>query len=477
MNRHMRETFGGDLTGAKCWEAFQDRSGPCETCYSAGIVDERGEATGLLVWEGESPVTGRRYINFDRAIRWIDGRLVRLQIAMDITDLARMQEEKLQLEKQLRQAQKMEAIGTLAGGIAHDFNNILAAVLGYAEIALDECRGQPPLDGYLGEILKASHRAKDLTRQILTFSRQAEIAPKPVRIKSIVHEAVKLLRASLPTTIAIKEDLDCDATVMADPTQLHQVVMNLATNAAHAMEKGGGVLSIALEEASHPSIPPDTEGDGEARGYVRLTIADTGHGIDPSIRERIFDPYFTTKDKGKGTGMGLSVVHGIVKNYGGEIEVDSIIGEGAVFRIMLPLQPLDQIPPDAAPPSAAVSGHERILVVDDEPQIAQVLTLMLESLGYQVTAFTSSREARQALEQRPHDFDLLITDMTMPELTGDELARAVLAKHPDMRIILCTGFNEHMTEDRARRIGIRRLIHKPVLRRTLAEEVRRALED
>ena len=237
MNRHMRESFGGDMTGNKCWEAFQNRKAPCDPCISASIVDADGQATGLHVWEGNNPVTERRYLNFDRAIRWIDDRLVRLQIAMDITELTRIQEEKLQLETQLRQALKMEAIGTLAGGIAHDFNNILAAILGYSEIALEDCRGQSPVDGYLSEILKAAHRAKDLTQQILTFSRQAEIAPKPVRFSSVVREAVKLLRASLPATISIREALYSDATVMADPTQLHQVVMNLATNAAHAMEK------------------------------------------------------------------------------------------------------------------------------------------------------------------------------------------------------------------------------------------------
>ncbi|MGD9330629.1 MAG: response regulator [Desulfobacterales bacterium] len=477
MNRHMRESFGGDCTGSKCWQSFQNRDTPCESCYSAAIVDDDGQATGLKVWEGENPVTGRRYLNFDRAIHWIDKRLVRLQIAMDITDLTRIQEEKLQLETQLRQAQKMEAIGTLAGGIAHDFNNILAAILGYSEIMLDDCRGQQPMEGYLGEILKAAHRAKDLTQQILTFSRQAEVAPKPVRVSSLVREAVKLLRASIPATISIREELHSDATVLADPTQLHQVVMNLATNAAHAMETKGGILTIALDEVPRSLNPDPANPMNDAGPFLQLTVADTGQGIDESLQERIFDPYFTTKGKGKGTGMGLSVVHGIVKNCGGDIQVESAAGQGAIFRIYLPAQEVPGVttePDDRASPAGG--NQETILVVDDEPQIAHVLQLMLESLGYRVVAYTSSQEALQRFEKTPHSFDLIITDMTMPNLTGEELSQAVLRRAPDMPIVLCTGFNENINEERARQLGIRRFIYKPIVRNTLADIVKQALK-
>jgi signal transduction histidine kinase/CheY-like chemotaxis protein len=478
MNRHMQESFGGDCTGKKCWDVFQNRTTPCDVCYSASIVDDAGQATGLYVWEGDSPVTGRRYLNFDRAINWIDGRLVRLQIAMDITDLTRIQEEKLHLETQLRQAHKMEAIGTLAGGIAHDFNNILAAILGYSEIALEDCIGQPPIDGYLAEILKAANRAKDLTQQILTFSRKAEIAPKPVRLSNIVREAVKLLRASIPVTITIREELHSNAMVMADPTQLHQVVMNLATNAAHAMEKSGGVLTITLADVELDLNQDTLIGLGGTRWFLQLTVADTGQGIDDALQERIFDPYFTTKPKGKGTGMGLSVVHGIVKNCGGDIRVESAPGHGAVFRIYLPAQNTVSRPLAKAPVPESIAGHqEAILVVDDEPQIAHVMQLMLESLGYRVTAYTSSREALQVFRDSPQAFDMVITDMTMPELTGEELARSVLEKRPDIPVILCTGFNEHMNEERARHIGVRRLIYKPIVRNTLADIVRNALDN
>ena len=478
MNRHMQENFGGDHTGEKCWEVFQNRDLPCDVCHRDSIVDDQGQATGLFVWEGDSPVTGRRYLNFDRAIEWIDGRLVRLQIAMDITDLTRMQEEKLQLETQLRQAHKMEAIGTLAGGIAHDFNNILAAILGYSEIALEDCRGQAGLEGYLGEILKAGHRAKNLTQQILTFSRQAEIAPKPVRLRSIVREACKLLRASIPATIAIHEELNSNATVMADPTQLHQVVMNLATNAAHAMEEKGGELTIQLNDVD---FTPDHDQAGDSDGsrrFLKFTVADTGLGIPEKTLERIFDPYFTTKHKGKGTGMGLSVVHGIVKNCGGDIRVESEPGKGTVFDIYLPSQ--DIIPPSAdqnqTRDDIATGNHESIMVVDDEPQVTRVIQLMLESLGYRVVGYTSSRDALTEFEASPSAYDLIITDMTMPDITGEELARKALKIRPDIPLLLCTGFNEHMNEERARALGIRRLIYKPVIRKSLADIIRSELE-
>jgi len=476
MNRHMRENFGGDLTGSKCWEAFQDRETPCLPCASASIVDDAGRATGLHVWEGDNPVTGRRYLNFNRAISWIDGGLVRLQIAMDITDLARIQEEKLQLESQLRQAQKMEAIGTLAGGIAHDFNNILAAILGYSEIGLEYTRGQSPLDGYLKEILKAGHRAKDLTQQILTFSRQAEIVPKLVRVRTVVQEAVKLLRASIPSTISIREALHSNAMVMADPTQLHQVVMNLATNAAHAMETDGGVLTITLEERELDLFEQMKRGQAGQRRYVQLTVADTGQGIQTPILDRIFDPYFTTKSKGKGTGMGLSVVHGIVKNCGGDIQVESEPGKGAVFHIYLPAHHVAPLQSEPSGKKMTVVGQqETILVVDDEPQVAQVMQLMLDSLGYHVITHTSSREALTAFQKAPQKIDVVITDMTMPEMTGDELTRAVLQIRPDIPVILCTGFNEQMNEERAHTIGVRQLIYKPIVRSALADAIKAAI--
>jgi signal transduction histidine kinase len=469
MNRHMRQNYGGDCTGRACYEAFQKRIGPCEECPKVKLVDSQGIPTGLHVWQARSPLTGRDYLNFDRAIPWIDGRLVQLQIAMDITELNRAQQEKLRLETQLRQAQKMEAIGNLAGGIAHDFNNILAAILGYAEIALEVVKHDPQLRIYLREVIIAAHRARDLTSQILTFSRQAEVEPRPMRLSTVVRESVKLLRATLPTTIDIRETIQTHATIVADPTQMHQVVMNLATNAAHAMEPGGGVLAITLEKS-----PPRL--GAKAADWIQLEISDTGRGIPAEIRDRIFEPYFTTKEKGKGTGLGLAVVHGIVKTCGGEIRVESRPGEGTRFIVALPtrdhnvhrLEELDQGP---APGGTA----ENIMIVDDEPQITEVLRLMLGTLGYRTQAFNSSRAALQAFEAAPHSYHAVITDMTMPDMTGVSLAQHMLKMRPELPIILATGFSERINEDQALALGIRKFLLKPILRRQLAEAVREVL--
>ncbi|MGD8241985.1 MAG: ATP-binding protein [Desulfobacterales bacterium] len=478
MNRHMQENYGGDRTGEKCWRVFKDRQGVCETCPVSQLVDADGHPTGLKVWEDQSPVSGRQHLNFDRAIRWTDGRLVQLQIAMDVTELTRIQKEKLNLEVQLRQAQKMEAIGTLAGGIAHDFNNILAAIIGYTEITLEVGRANEQIVKYLREVLTAAHRAKDLTAQILTFSRQAEVAPRPMRLRSIIHETVKLLRASLPTTIAIAEDIRSNTPIVADPTQMHQVVMNLATNAAHAMEGEGGRLAILLDDIDLEAGEVVIDGmDGVAKA-VQLVVQDSGKGMSPSVLDRIFDPYFTTKVKGKGTGMGLAVVHGIVKSYGGEIQVESQPGQGSRFRIFLPAADRPKSETNPSPlPGDAMGGSESILVVDDEPQIVDLLRVTLSRMGYRVSAFTDSLEALAVFEANPQNFQVVLTDMTMPGMTGEELAHRVLAVRPGLPVILTTGFSERINESQARRLGIRKFLYKPIVRENLAVALREALQD
>jgi PAS domain S-box-containing protein len=477
MNQRMRETFNGDFTGQKCWQAFyQYTDGPCTHCTNPKLIDAQGQPTGSCIWEGQNPINQRIYINFDRAIKWIDGRYVHLQVATDITDIKQMEEQRLRTEAQLRQAQKMEAIGTLASGIAHDFNNILSAILGYSELALDDALNAKSSPHYMRQILKAAYRARDLVQQILTFSRQTESKAKPIRIKPIVKEALKLLRASLPTTIDIQTRLDSEAIVRADPTQIHQVIMNLCTNAGHAMRSKGGVLSVTLKEV-HLDRDFTRHYPGTLPGpHLQLQVEDTGSGIDPNMIDRIFDPYFTTKQKGEGTGMGLAMVQGIVQQSNGAISVESEMGHGTCFKIHLPIidQEMDTISKlDVLIPG----GKEHILFVDDEPALASLGRQILQRMGYQVTTFTSSTEALSNFKKDPMAFDLVITDMTMPRMTGDELARKIMDVRPDMPVVVCTGYSEKISDPMIEQLGIKALIMKPLVRSEMALAIRQALDE
>ncbi len=382
------------------------------------------------------------------------------------------------LEAQLRQLQKMESIGTLAGGIAHDFNNILTAIIGYTELAQGEIDPGHPAGRKLKEVFKAGRRARDLVRQILTFSRISEESKAPVIIGPIIKEGLKLLRASLPTTIDIKADVAVGSeAVMADPTQIHQVLMNLCTNAAQAMRQRGGALEVSLK-------PVELDEDAAARyvelrpgRYERLIVSDSGEGMDQATLSRIFDPFFTTKKRGEGTGLGLSVVHGIVKSHGGAIGAYSEKGKGSTFQVYLPLladRVEDEEVIEAAP---VVGGRERILFVDDEAVLAELGQKMLERLGYEVTALTSSLEALRLFRTDSEAFDLVITDYTMPHLTGAELAGEILKIRPRTPIIMCTGFSERITAQKAEALGLKRFLMKPLVTRQLAEAVREVLDE
>ena len=379
------------------------------------------------------------------------------------------------LELQLQQAQKMEAIGTLAGGIAHDFNNILSAIIGYTELSLDDIEKNSSLYQNLQEIFRASGRAKDLVKQILTFSRQAKQEIKPVQVKLIIKEAIKFLRASLPSNIEIHQEIESGSLVMADPTQIHQLLMNLCTNAGHAMREKGGLLEIKLSDvtfgngfqAEHRELKPGS--------YIQLIINDTGDGMSENLVERIFDPFFTTKEKGEGTGMGLSVVHGIVGSYGGKIFVNSQLGKGSTFKIYLP-SVKRKMTPQAISEESMPIGNERILFIDDEPFLVQIGRKMLESLGYKVTGRTSSIEALELFKTKAYNFDLVITDMTMPHMSGDELAKKMIHINPDIPIILCTGYSTQINQEQALSIGIQAFLSKPVPKLDYAKTIRRILD-
>ena len=398
-------------------------------------------------------------------------------VIQDITDKKVKEEEHIKLLGQLQQAQKLEAIGTLAGGIAHDFNNILFPIVGYTEMLIDEAGEEGATRDWLNMILNSAMRARDLVQQILAFSRQQEQKVKPLKVDSIVKEALKLMRASFPSTIEIALDIadDCGP-VMADPTNVYQIIMNLCTNSYHAMEKTGGRLGVTLSRVEQ--IAEDVVGIGrEAGPYLCLKVEDTGHGMEKEVLERIFDPYYTTKDKGKGTGLGLAVVHGIVHGYGGAIRVQSEIDAGTVFQVYLPMIETEAPLQITESASDLPKGHEKILVVDDEEPIIKVIEKMLGQLGYVVTSYTSSSEALLAFRRNPEAFDLVITDMTMPRMTGDEMAVKMMKVRHDIPVILCTGHSEKITEEDVLALGIRGFLQKPIQRRNLAEKIRKVLDE
>jgi PAS domain S-box-containing protein len=406
-----------------------------------------------------------------------NGKELNFVFVKDITERKKAEQERLTLEAQLNQAQKMEAIGTLAGGIAHDFNNILAAIIGYTEMSIIDASEQSQLRHDLEQILAAGHRARDLVKQILAFSRmKPEQIRQPINIGPVIHEALKFLRASIPSTIEIRQHImDDDALALADPTQIHQVLTNLCTNAAHALEESGGMIEVGLDSVDLDPLSAPQFQELKPGPYLRLWVSDNGQGMSSATLQRIFDPYFTTKEHGKGTGLGLSVVHGIVKGHDGQITVYSEPGRGSVFHVYLP-RIGDEARPREMDASPLPRGEERILLVDDEENLVSVERRMLESLGYHVTARTDSTEALELFRKSPDDFDLVITDYTMPKMTGLDLATEMIRIRPDLAVLLCSGYTERITQETAGGLGIREFLMKPLKMREMACAVRRVLD-
>jgi len=458
---------GGAVPGAFCYATWGQRQDPCPFCL-APQAWETGQSQYLEV-EALDKVWDAHWVPIKEDLY--------LHYAFDIT--ARKETERTQrmLEAQLIQAQKMEALGTLAGGIAHDFNNILGAMLGFAELAHIGLPADSETGGYLENLLKAGDRARGLVKQILSFSRQEKAAQQPLSLTPIIKETLKFLRASLPTTIEIKTHLQAGkAMVVAESTQIHQILLNLVTNAAHAMEEKGGILAIGLRVV-HLTPEETSLYEGIAPGpYLELRVSDTGPGLDPETRERIFEPFFTTKEPWKGTGMGLAVVYGIVKSMAGTIKVISQPGQGATFLVLLPMVEVELAQAEHEIIRPLSKGAGRLLFVDDDVDFFQAGQRMLTELGYEVAAFGNSLEALQEFQAQPQQFDLLICDQTMPGLTGLELAAACSRVRPDLPIILCTGFSEIITSEKVRAAGVREVVTKPFDLRQIGETIKKVLK-
>ena len=394
----------------------------------------------------------------------------------DVTQQKKMEAALKASEEKIRQSQRMESIGNLAGGIAHDFNNILASIMGYTELVLLEVEKDSKFGDSLQEVYAASKRAKDLVKQILAFARQSEEEIKPVQPSIVAKEVLKFIRSSIPSTIEVKVDIKSDSFIMGNATQIHQILMNLFTNAAYAMENDGGLLEVSLKDSTIADSLDWKKLELRQGNYLEIKVSDTGTGISPEIIESVFEPYFTTKGTGEGTGLGLAVVQGIVETYGGKITVDSILGKGTTFAIYLPITKKHTA--NLAYKSESLpTGAERILLVDDEGPIVKMNSELLERLGYSVTTRTSSIEAMELFRSKPEDFDLIITDMTMPNMTGDLLAIELIKIRPDIPVILCTGYSKKISEETASEIGINAFMYKPITMGDMAKTVRKVLDE
>lgn len=458
------EIVGHTSEELEIWSKSEDRLRFIRMLSTNGFV--RGELFPMRAKTGEI----KQVLLSATPITLHNGLFI-LSTSYDIT-------EQRKLEEQLRHSQKMEAIGTLAGGIAHDFNNILGGIIGYSELITSHHIGKDhPAYPYLEGIIRSSLRAKDLVAQMLAFSRHHEQMRMPVKIESIIKEAMKLLRASLPSSITINTHIvPMEGSILADPTQVHQLLMNLVTNAAHAMEGTNGILNVSLRTAlfgledalPHPDLCRD-------KPYQELCVSDSGHGIDPAIISRIFDPFFTTKKPEEGTGLGLSVVYGIVKSYGGVIDVESTVGKGTAFRIYIPMTAAAAAQEQTGVESSVPGGRERIMLVDDELNLTEVFKVLLTDLGYTVSVFNDPALALKDFREHSGDYDLVITDMTMPHMSGTKFA-AELSKLRSIPIILCTGRIDRMEHKKDDRSGIRKTLKKPITINQLAIAVRQLLD-
>jgi PAS domain S-box-containing protein len=479
VNRWQEKMYGDavDQIGQKCYRLYRGMESPCPWC--AGLKTLETDAAHRRTFPYLTKGNQAGWIELSCfPLRNADGELVGIiEYSKDITEKKLAEEREAKVQAQLVQAQKMEAIGTLAGGIAHDFNNILGVIIGYADLALYETPADRAPRRHMQNVLDAGNRARELVGQILAFSYQTEEELQSVQVDQIAREVIKFARAVLPSTIELRQHIPASIRpVMAVPTQIHQVLMNLCTNAAQSMSEHGGVLEISLANEDIDSDFVALHKEMRPGPYVKLTVSDTGAGMPAGLLSRIFEPYFTTKEKGKGTGLGLAIVHGIVKSYGGVIEVQSEQGKGSSFAIYLPAIDHAAVARDVDS-QAMQRGTERVLFIDDEETLAAYGKQALEHLGYHVTAKTDNLEALELFRRNPDQFDLIFCDVTMPNLTVDEVVQELLRSRPDIPIILYTGYSESISTSRVRGMGVKAFLKKPLTMKSLAEAVRGVLDN
>lgn len=477
MNQHMIEDYGHDFTGQVCWQVFRNDHAPCPHCTASFLVDEKKYPDGTYTWDEKSPLTSKHYINYGRLIEWGDKRMARLNIATDITAMKA-------LEEQLQQKCKMEAVGMMAGGVAHNFNNSLAVIMGSLEMAQRKQSVPEKFESYIENARVATKRSRDLVSQILTYARKGDNKIVPIILGQVVDETQQLLHLTLPATVNLvyKPSLTAHALkIEADASQIQEILLNLCNNSVHAMDEVGD-LDIQLESVILEPQDIPTSNDARAGEYARITIKDSGCGIDETILGQIFDPFFTTKDASEGTGMGLATVQAIVERHAGLIKVNSVVGEGTAFELYFPLLidyvlgKADAINSVDEKKQDAPRGNETVLLVDDEKAVTELEHHMLCDLGYNVSSTTSSYEALKLFMLKPDCYDLVITDQTMPELTGLELIAEIKKQRPRIKTILCTGYSSKVSSEKAKEEGIDAFVLKPLDFAEIAQTVRQVLD-
>lgn len=471
LNKFMREIYGDDFTGKPCWKTLKQRDGECEECTNSQLLDSDGQPTDGCSYQGQNPQSKRWFMFRDKAISWLDGNYVRLQVATDITDLKEM-------ENKLMQTYKMEALGTLSGGIAHDFNNLLTAIIGYSELALDEISvNNKPAIYSVENILIASNRAKNIVQKLLAFSRKIEVQKKVISLSSLLDESFKILKVTLPSNIELRIVTNgVEGHVLAEPTEIQQVIINLVTNASQSLGQSVGLIRIELNRVEGTSHPYGLEKEGLVGPHIQLTISDSGPGISQEVLSKIFDPYFTTKEVGKGSGMGLSIVRGIISNHNGTISIHSELGKGTTAEIFLPecLHNTTKVEEKTGVNQCKGRG-EKVLFIDDEKQLVRLLTSNLERHGYRVESETDPLEGFRRFEADPQSFDLVVTDMTMPQMTGLELTTKVLQLRDDIPVIICTGNKGAISDADIDELKVVTCLEKPVSNKEMLKIVRDVL--